>query len=78
MSSSFFYQSAKDVLHWHNLSVKEHIKVVMSIGNYINLSETEFDKIKSNEAFNHVTVDDLKRVLDGNDKSQSGRDTSGT
>ena len=71
MSASFLYQSAKDVLGWHKLSIKEHIKTVMRIGDYINLPQKDFDRIRDEETFNRVTVDDLKKVLNGNDKSKS-------
>jgi len=61
----FIYQSAKDVLKWHNLSVKKHISVIMSIGNLYLLPEKQFEKYKNDNNYIGITKEELKAFMEG-------------
>ena len=67
MGAAFIYESAKDVLRWNNLSVKEHINLVMRIGNYLNMSDKDFEDVKNKNEFLDITLEDLNRMYHGND-----------
>jgi len=62
MSASYLYESAKDVLKWHNLSVKDNIFDVMQIGNLIYLDDAKFESIKNSSEFIGVSVEDLEEL----------------
>ena len=62
MAISFLYQSAKDVLKWHNLSAKEYIKTVMRIGDYVGMDDKSFEKVLNSEEFMSVSLEDLKKA----------------
>ena len=62
MSASFLYESAKDVLKWHNLSVKEHINTVMQIGVLLNLDDEAWSKFKYTGTKKMLDGDDIDRM----------------
>lgn len=66
----FVYESAKDVLKWNSLSVKEHIYAVMSIGNLLYLDDKGFDNFKNKNNYSDVTKEELLKIYkdykDGN------------
>jgi len=59
MSASFIYQSAKDSLKWHNMSIKDNIQTVMRIGVLLNLSNEDFENMKNDNEFLDVNLDEL-------------------
>ena len=59
MSVAFLYESAKDVLRWHNLSVKTHINEVMSIGSLIYLSDENYNKHRAKISEENSTTEDI-------------------
>jgi len=64
MGSSYLYQSAKDVLKWNNLSVKDHIKTVMSIGQLVHLNDEQFEEVKNSSEFLEVDAEALRKLYD--------------
>lgn len=73
-SSSFIYESAKDVLRWSNISVKENIQAIMSIGNYIFMADEDFKNLKlkmsdKKESMALDALDKLAKVYNGNDSN---------
>ncbi|MCK5743630.1 MAG: hypothetical protein KAH30_02745 [Caldisericia bacterium] len=63
MGVSYVYQSAKDVLKWRNLSVREHIGTVMQVGNLVYLSDKAFDEITTENEFLEISKEDLDRMI---------------
>ena len=62
MSAGFLYESAKDVLRWHNLSVKQHINTIMRIGTLTHLDDEAWVKFKYNTTSKMLNGDDIDRL----------------
>jgi hypothetical protein len=67
MSASFYYESAKDVLRWHKMSVKKYIKTVMNIGSMIYLDDKTFSSLLTRSsvarAYNGDDIDRMARAM---------------
>ncbi len=56
----FLYESAKDVLRWNNLSVKEYIKLIMYAGTMIFITDKEFNELNQEEVnLNMTDLEDM-------------------
>ena len=64
MGGSFVYQSAKDQLKYHNLSIKKHITAIIAIGNLYLLSEENFEKYKNDNNYIGITKEELKAFME--------------
>jgi len=62
MGYSFLYDSAKDCLRWAGLSVKDNIKLVMSIGSLVHLKEETFSEVINENEFLEVSKEDLAKM----------------
>jgi len=62
MSAFFLYESAKDVLRWHNLSVKKYINTIMSIGTLYHLDDEGWNKYKYKTTSKMLDGDDIDRL----------------
>jgi len=67
MGASYHYESAKDELKWSGVSVKDHIGVVMSVGNLVTLDKKAFSEagIGKKRAMTADDLDKLARMRDG-------------
>lgn len=45
--SGYLYESMKDQLRWHSISVKEYISLISTIGQIMSLSDEDFSKAKA-------------------------------
>ena len=73
MSGAFLYESAKDTLKWHGLSVKEHITTIMHIGTLYHLSDEDFAKMgtsTSNSDF--VDLEVINELAIAEEKARNG------
>ncbi len=73
MGVSFLYDSAKDVLKWNNLSIKDNINIIMRIGGMLHLSDKDFANVKSNVSTESVmlTGDDINNLALARDKAKA-------
>ena len=60
----FVYNNAKDVLEWNDLSVKQHIKNLMTIGALYGMPDKDFIKFKNDNGFLEVSRDQLKEFME--------------
>ena len=60
MSTSFLYESAKDVLKWNNMSIQKHIQDVMYIGRLIYMKDEDFEEVKNKREFLEVDINQLQ------------------
>lgn len=71
-STNFIYESAKDVLRWSNISVKDNIQAIMTIGNYIFMADEDFEKLKMSDKKESMALDvldKLAKVYNGNNSN---------
>jgi hypothetical protein len=59
VGGSFIYQSAKDQLRWHNISIKNYISDIMTIGNLFLLSDKDWETYKSDNNYIGITKEEL-------------------
>jgi len=60
---AFVYQSAKDQLKWNNLTVKNHISVIMLIGDLSNASKEDWEKYKTENNYIGITKEELDEFM---------------
>ena len=61
-SVSFIYQSVKDVIKWHSISVKDHIAIIMNMGTLIYMTEENYNKVIDESLHKSVTKSDIDAV----------------
>ncbi|MDM5264678.1 hypothetical protein PF327_10775 [Sulfurovum sp. XTW-4] len=75
MSVSFLYESAKDTLRWHRLSVQKHIGTVMSIGNMLFMDDKSYGEMRTkSSATKAFTGDDIDKMAQAIQRTKSGND----
>ena len=61
----YLYESIKDQIRWHKLSVKKYVNLISSIGQIMALSEDDYkkEKAKIKKMRNSEMVDALKTMF---------------
>ena len=72
MSGAFLYESAKDTLKWHGLSVKEHIVTIMHIGTLYHLSDEDFAKMGTTPSSDLLEADVINEMAIAQEKARNG------
>ncbi|MCK5744477.1 MAG: hypothetical protein KAH30_07035 [Caldisericia bacterium] len=62
MGASYNYQSAKDVLKWNKVSIRDNINTVMRIGILVNMRDENFNDIVNENEFLEISKDDLDNM----------------
>jgi len=60
MSTSYLYDSVKDVLKWSKLDVRMYAKTVMAIGSIYHLSQEDFEEHLNSIEYLDISLEDLQ------------------